>query len=1020
MCTPYITQFIIRLYATCSHIFSTFLFHLFPFDISLLPFRKAAIIWYMVNKELLEAYTTALLDHTHSSNPFYRPSFLFNDPKENRKVLSTIEDELKTCDSFFFSVAFITKSGIAPLLGTLKELEANNIQGKILTTDYLSFSEPEALEKLHSLKNIEVRMYRTEDSNVGFHTKGYIFQHGSEYHMIIGSSNMTARALTCNQEWNTKFISSDDGEMGHQIISAFYDLWNDQEHTKTYREFIENYRYLYTKRKIIEHQISTSLDESKIDQIQLRLRPNPMQVAFVNNVEALIRQGKKRFLLVSATGTGKTYASAFAMKELQAKHVLFLGHREQILKQSIKSYRKVFGNSKTFGLLSGTSKQYDVDYLFATVQTISKPEVYSQFHPAYFDAIIFDECHHAGAETYQRILNYFQPVYSLGMTATPDTITGYDIYALFDHNIAYEVRLQDALEQDLLCPFHYYGISEITVEGKLLDDVAGFNSLVCDERVQHIISNAEYYGFSGNRVKGLIFCSRKEEAYELSHKFNLRSYKTTVLTGEDSQTVREEMITRLCDDEIAETQQLDYIFTVDIFNEGVDLPEVNQIILLRPTQSPVVFTQQLGRGLRKHENKEYVVVLDFIGNYTNNYMIPIALSGDISCNKDNLRHYVLESTRCIPGSSTVHFDEISRKRIFSAIDHAKLNTIQDIKKHYTNLKYRLGRIPSLLDFDRYGELDPLCIFDNNSLGSYHAFLNKYEKEYTVSFTQQQEMILTFVSKKLANGKRIHELWILQYLLEHPDDTGGVFHALQAEMPVSNLLRKNLTAILTNQFLSGTGKNTFKDCIFIEPSNDDYIISQSFQKMIQSKAFVKSLKETVAFGMSRYRRDYQNTYKDTNLVLNRKYTYEDVCRLLNWNKQEVAQNIGGYKFDATTKTFPVFINYEKTDDISDTIKYEDRFLENDRLIAISKSRRTLSSMDVQNFLYAKQRGISVYLFVRKNKDDNISKEFYFLGEMSATGNTETITMPNTDASAVEIEWKLDVPVRDDMYEYITTK
>ena len=282
------------------------------------------------------------------------------------------------------------------------------------------------------------------------------------------------------------------------------------------------------------------------------------------------------------------------------------------------------------------------------------------------------------------------------------------------------------------------------------------------------------------------------------------------------------------------------------------------------------------------------------------------------------------------------------------------------------------------------------------------------------------MILTFVSKKLANGKRIHELWILQYLLEHPDDTGGVFHALQAEMPVSNLLRKNLTAILTNQFLSGTGKNTFKDCIFIEPSNDDYIISQSFQKMIQNKAFVKSLKETVAFGMSRYKRDYQNTYKDTNLVLNRKYTYEDVCRLLNWNKQEVAQNIGGYKFDATTKTFPVFINYEKTDDISDTIKYEDRFLENDRLIAISKSRRTLSSMDVQNFLYAKQRGISVYLFVRKNKDDNISKEFYFLGEMSATGNTETITMPNTDASAVEIEWKLDVPVRDDMYEYITTK
>ncbi len=974
----------------------------------------------MENLELLEAYRTAILDDSHSSNPHYRPSLLFNNPKENRKILSTIEDELRTCDSFCFSVAFITQSGIAPLLGTLKELEKRNIKGKVLTTDYLSFSEPKALDKLNSLHNIEVRMYLTEDSNVGFHTKGYIFQHGSEYHMIIGSSNMTAQALTCNHEWNTKFISTEHGEMSHQIIQAFNALWNDTEHTKTYREFIDNYRYLYTKRQIIEHQINTSLDQAQIDQLQLKLRPNPMQVAFVNNISTMIQQGKKRFLLVSATGTGKTYASAFAMKELQAKHVLFLGHREQILKQSIQSYQRVFGNTKSFGLLSGTSKQYDVDYLFATVQTISKPEVLNQFHPAYFDVIVFDECHHAGAETYQRILNYFQPSYALGMTATPDTITGYDIYAMFDHNIAYEVRLQDALEQGLLCPFHYYGISEITINGQQLDDFTSFNTLVSDNRVNHIICNAEYYGYSGNRVKGLIFCSRKEEAYELSKKFNQRQYRTTVLTGADSQSVREQMITRLCDDTTEETEQLDYIFTVDIFNEGVDLPEVNQIILLRPTQSPVVFTQQLGRGLRKFENKEYVVVLDFIGNYTNNYMIPIALSGDTSCNKDNLRHYVLEGTRCIPGSSTVHFDEVSRKRIFTAIDHAKMNTIQDIRKHYTNLKYRLGRIPTLLDFDRYGELDPLCIFDNNSLGSYHTFLSKYEKEYTTTFDQQQEQVLTFISKKLANGKRIHELWILKYLLEHPSDTNGIFHALENEMHVSQLLKNNLIAILTNQFLSGTGKNTFKDCIFIEPCNDDYVICQSFAKMLNDKAFQKAIFETIQFGLSRYEHRYKNTYQNTNLVLNRKYTYEDVCRLLNWNKQEVAQNIGGYKYDATTKTFPVFINYEKTDDISDTIKYEDRFLENDRLIAISKSRRSLDSMDVQNFLQAKQKGISVYLFVRKNKDDNISKEFYFFGEMHATGKTELITMPNTSATAVEIEWKLDVPVRDDMYEYITTK
>jgi hypothetical protein len=442
--------------------------------------------------------------------------------------------------------------------------------------------------------------------------------------------------------------------------------------------------------------------------------------------------------------------------------------------------------------------------------------------------------------------------------------------------------------------------------------------------------------------------------------------------------------------------------------------------MLRPTQSPIVFVQQLGRGLRKYDDKEYVVVLDFIGNYKNNFMIPIALSGDRSYNKDNIRRYVLEGERIIPGASTIHFDEISKKRIFTAIDSANFSDIKLIKENYTNLKYKLGRIPALIDFDNYGEMDVCRIFDNNSLGSYYKFLVKYEKDYKVRLSEKEEKVIEFISKKLANGKRIHELEMLNRLLTYRH---GIMAILKKSLldeygiTLPSVAAKNVVNVMTNEFPAGTGKKTYENCVFIEAEQGDYKISNSFAKMLDNPEFYSIVKELVEFGISRYKCNYSHCYKDTNFVLYQKYTYEDVCRLLYWENNEVPLNIGGYKYDKKTKTFPVFINYDKSEDISDTTKYEDHFVDNSTLIAISKSGRSIESEDVQNFLYAKDKGIDVELFVRKNKDDKISKEFYYLGKMTATGKAEEFVMANTDKKAVEIEWLLDTPIREDIYEYI---
>ena len=742
------------------------------------------------------------------------------------------------CDGFQISVAFITMNGITPLLQTLKELEKRNIKGEILTTNCLNFSEPKALKKLNELSNITLKMYDVEVANEGFHTKGYIFRKEEIYHIIIGSSNITSAALTDNREWNTKLVSTVHGETAKEIVTEFNELWNSN-YALTFDEFYENYNERY---KIIKHQREVAKQEEITSIEKYKLQPNSMQIGFIINLKKILEAGEDRALLISATGTVKTYASAFAMRELGFKRVLFLVHRGQLARQTKKSYEKVFAESVSMGLVGAGYHEYDADYIFATVQTLNRDEHLLQYEKDAFDCIVLDEAHHVPADTYQKVMNHFTPKLWLGMTATPDkrddNMEGRNVYELFNYQIAYEIRLQQAMEEKLLCPFHYFGITDLAIIGDNGDTSRDFSMLTSEERVKHIINQADYYGYSGDKVKGLIFCSNIKETEELSAKFNEMINPST---GKKFRTI--------------ENQPLDYIFSVEILNEGVDIVEVNQVIMLRPTQSPVVFIQQLGRGLRKANGKEYVVILDFIGNYNNNFMIPIALSGDRTYNKDNIRRYIMEGGRVIPGASTVHFDEISRKRIFASVDNANFSDIKLIKENYTNLKNKLGRIPRLRDFDDYGEMDVMRIFDNNSLRSYYKFLVKYEKEYKIRLSEDEEKVIEFVSKK---------------------------------------------------FPAGASKKTYLQCVFMEQEGNDYKPTKLFMQMLANDEFYGVLQELVDFGISRYERDYKNTYDQTDLVLYQKYTYEDVCRLLNWEQNEVPLNIGGYKFDKKTKTFPVFI------------------------------------------------------------------------------------------------------------------
>lgn len=967
---------------------------------------KSIITSNNIGEEIIKSTETGLVNSMIDSNLALIPKLIINDYSKGEKVLTEIINGLNKCKEFFISVAFITYSGLLPLLQTLEELDKKGIKGKILTTDYLNFSEPKALKKLLSFSNIQVKMYSKEN----FHTKGYIFKNKNHYKVIVGSSNLTQTALTKNKEWNLKISSLEEGALTEEIISEFNNLWIDAQDLTL--SWLEIYEDIHKKQR--EYTRKTKVPSIK----QYKLIPNRMQVAAIESLNELRRNGKDKALLISSTGTGKTYLSAFELRKYNPKKALFIVHREQIARQALESYKDVFGDTKTIGILSGNSKDINKDIIFSTIQTLSKDDTLYNFEKDEFDHIVIDEVHKAGANSYQKVVNYFMPKFLLGMTATPERNDDFDIFKMFDNNIAYEIRLQQALEEDLLCPFHYFGISDITVDGIELNDNSDFRFLVAEERVNHIIDKINFYGYCSNRVKGLIFCSNKKEAKKLSNIFNNRGYKTVALTGEDSQEVREDAIKRLEQDEM--DNSLDYIFTVDIFNEGVDIPSINQIVMLRPTQSAIIFVQQLGRGLRKSKFKEYVVIIDFVGNYNNNFLIPIALSGDRTFNKDTIRKYVLEGSKVIPGCSTINFDEISKKRIFQSLDSANFNDIRMIKEGYMELKQKIGKIPTLMDFDKYNAIDPLRFFENKNLKSYYGFLNKYEKEYTIELNSLEKLFIEFISKKLASGKRPHELLLLKSILNNDYKLIDMLSKNLKEnynINLSLITRKNVINVLTNEFLTGQDKKTYSKCIFIQKQDDDYIVSKEFYNLLKNKDFKDMISELIEFGLNRYNQNYSKRYKDTSFQLYQKYTYEDVCRLLEWEKSEVALNIGGYKFDKKTKTYPVFINYDKHETIEDSINYEDRLLSESQLIAISKSGRTKKSDDVVQIYNAEKNDVSMYLFIRKNKDDKISKEFYFLGKIKAIGEPKEFVMKNTTKTAVEIKYQLFTPIRSDIYDYI---
>lgn len=786
--------------------------------------------------ELNKALHTSFIDKSFPSNKDLRPKLFFNDYKRRMNLAFEITKRLKECDYFEFSVAFISESGLAVLKQILLNLKEKGVKGRIITSTYLGFNAPKMFKQLLSFSNIEVRIF--EQEHCGFHPKGFIFHTGDHRNIIVGSSNLTQTALESNQEWDLFFTSHENGELASQVSNEFDIQW--ELSTPLTNEWIESYKETYVK-----PVRPASVQSSKT------IKPNKMQKEALKSLKNLRDNNKDKALLITATGTGKTFLSAFDVKRFKPKKLLFVVHRRNIAEAALRSFKYLIPNV-SMGIFSGNTKETDSDFIFSTVQTIHKKEYREMFERDAFDYIIIDEVHRAGAQSYQDIVDYFKPKFLLGMSATPERSDDFDIYEMFDHNIAYEIRLIQAMEYNLLCPFHYYGITDMTIDGIEIDDKSEFNILTSELRVDYIIEKINEYGYSGDRIHGLIFCSRKDECEKLSQLFNMRGYKTIALTGDSSEEMRQKAIDSL---ESNDENSLDYIFTVDIFNEGIDIPKVNQVVMLRPTESAIVFVQQLGRGLRKNDSKEYVVIIDFIGNYEKNFLIPVALSGQTNYNKDSLRQFVCEGSLITPGASTIQFDQITEKRIYQSIDAANFTQVRLIKDSYKQLKEKLGRIPRLKEFEQYGAIDIQLMFQNKSLGCYHTFLSKYEKDYHIHFSTLEEKYLQFISSKLSSGKRVEELEAIKLiinkrtnLLTHLKET--LNNDYKIELPDVGI--ETISNILSQNFMTGSSKKTFEKAVFLD---ENFESSPQFLKLLNNEDFKNQVMEVIEYAIDKNKRSF---------------------------------------------------------------------------------------------------------------------------------------------------------------------
>ena len=788
---------------------------------------------------------------------------------------------LKKADSVDIIVSFLMESGVKMLLEELDNALKRGAKIRILTGNYLGITQPSALyllkKKLGS--RVDMRFYNEKDRS--FHPKSYIFHYRGYNDIYIGSSNISRSALTSGIEWNYRFSSVSDPKNYEKFYQVFEDLFEhhsiiiDNEELKRYSQ---NWHRPAVAKDLERYEYSHQNEENESEDTKVRLlyEPRGAQIEALCALEDTRAEGAKRALVQAATGVGKTYLAAFDSKSYE--RVLFVAHREEILKQAAASFRNV-RNSEDYGFFTGEEKSTDKSVIFASVATLGRSEYLSEkyFAPDYFQYLVIDEFHHAVNEQYQRIVKYFKPQFLLGLTATPERMDGRNIYELCDYNVPYEISLKDAINKGMLVPFHYYGIYDDTdysglhlIRGRY--DEKELNETYIGNVHRHDLIYKYYCKYGSKKALG--FCCSRAHAEEMAKEFCERGIPSVAVYSNTNGTYSEERGKAI---EKLKSGEIRVIFSVDMFNEGVDITSVDMVMFLRPTESPIVFLQQLGRGLRRSKGKEYLNVLDFIGNYEKAGRVRFLLTGRTLGKNE---YYNPADRSAFPDDCLIDFD-MKLIDLFSEMDKKHLKVRDQIRNEYYRVKEFLGRIPSRMDLFTYMDDDIYRVAITHSKDNPFKRYLDFRKELG-ELTEEENLLYSGIGREFinlienTNMSKVYKMPVLMAFYNHGN--------IRSQVSEENLLDswkeffstgtnwKDLdTGITYEKYCSISDKEHIKKILqmpvhFLQESGKGFFVKkegtalalkEDLTDVILQPAFGEQMKDVIEYrAMDYYRRRYE--------------------------------------------------------------------------------------------------------------------------------------------------------------------
>ena len=788
---------------------------------------------------------------------------------------------LKKADSVDIIVSFLMESGVKMLLEELDNALKRGAKIRILTGNYLGITQPSALYLLKKKLGSRVDMRFYNEKERSFHPKSYIFHYERYSDIYIGSSNISRSALTSGIEWNYRFSSVSDPKNYEKFYQVFEDLFEhhsiiiDNEELKRYSQ---NWHRPAVARDLERYDYSHQNEENESEDTKVRLlyEPRGAQIEALCALEDTRAEGAKRALVQAATGVGKTYLAAFDSKSYE--RVLFVAHREEILKQAAASFRNV-RNSEDYGFFTGEEKSTDKSVIFASVATLGRSEYLSEkyFAPDYFQYLVIDEFHHAVNEQYQRIVKYFKPQFLLGLTATPERMDGRNIYEICDYNVPYEISLKDAINKGMLVPFHYYGIYDDTdysglhlIRGRY--DEKELNETYIGNVHRHDLIYKYYCKYGSKKALG--FCCSRAHAEEMAKEFCERGIPSAAVYSNANGTYSEEREKAI---EKLKSGEIRVIFSVDMFNEGVDITSVDMVMFLRPTESPIVFLQQLGRGLRRSKGKEYLNVLDFIGNYEKAGRVRFLLTGRTLGKNE---YYNPADRSAFPDDCLIDFD-MKLIDLFSEMDKKHLKVRDQIRNEYYRVKEFLGRIPSRMDLFTYMDDDIYRVAITHSKDNPFKRYLDFRKELG-ELTEEENLLYSGIGREFinlienTNMSKVYKMPVLMAFYNHGNvrsqvseeelldswkeffSTGtnwkdldrGITYEKYCSISDKEHIKKILQ--MPVHFLQESGKG-----FFVKKEGTALALKEDLTDVILQPAFGEQMKDVIEYrAMDYYRRRYE--------------------------------------------------------------------------------------------------------------------------------------------------------------------